>query len=138
MVGSLACYHWPNWSPQSSLSCNSAYKISKCFGHNSFKIELQNPISWSISKCHCLSVDITWLSQNFKAKNKNSMKHVNRLHSLCWSIHTKNESNRGTAFAFIFGVNWLWSCGVTASFGVFFCEMKCNGMIHFMEFMQCW
>ena len=25
-----------------------------------------------------------------------------------------------SAFAFIFGVNWLWRCGVTASFGVFF------------------
>ena len=39
---------------------------------------------------------------------------------LYWSIHTKDESKRGTAFAFIFGVNWLWHCGVTASFGVFF------------------
>ena len=27
------------------------------------------------------------------------------LHSLYWSIHTKDESKRGTAFAFIFGVN---------------------------------
>ena len=37
-----------------------------------------------------------------------------------WSIHTKDESKRGTAFAFIFGVYWLWPCGVTALFGVFF------------------
>ena len=32
----------------------------------------------------------------------------------------KDESKCGTAFALIFGVNWLWRCGVTASFGVFF------------------
>ena len=38
-------------------------------------------------------------------------------------------------FAFIFGVNWLWHCGVTASFGVFFLEIKCNGMTIFMKFM---
>ena len=65
----------------------------------------------------------------------NSMILVIPLHSLNWSIHTKDESKRGTAFAFIFGVNWLWHCGVTASFGVFF--MKCNGMTSFMEFMPC-
>ena len=35
----------------------------------------------------------------------NSMKVVIPLHSLYWSIHTKDESKRGTAFAFIFGVN---------------------------------
>ena len=35
----------------------------------------------------------------------NSMKLVIPLHSLYWSIHTKDESKRGTAFAFIFGVN---------------------------------
>ena len=28
-----------------------------------------------------------------------------QLHSLYWSIHTKDESKRGIAFAFIFGVN---------------------------------
>ena len=28
-----------------------------------------------------------------------------RLHSLYWSIHTKDESKRDSAFAFIFGVN---------------------------------
>ena len=49
----------------------------------------------------------------------NSMKLVIPLHSLYWSIHTKDESKRGTAFPFIFGVNWLWRCSVTASFGVF-------------------
>ena len=35
----------------------------------------------------------------------NSMKRVIPLHSLYWSIYTKDESKRGTAFAFIFGVN---------------------------------
>ena len=35
----------------------------------------------------------------------NSMKLVIPLHSLYWSIHTKDESKHGTAFAFIFGVN---------------------------------
>ena len=35
----------------------------------------------------------------------NSMKLVIPLYSLYWSIHTKDESKCGTAFAFIFGVN---------------------------------
>ena len=35
----------------------------------------------------------------------NFMKLVIPLHSLYWSIHTKDESKRETAFAFIFGVN---------------------------------
>ena len=35
----------------------------------------------------------------------NMIRAVNRLHSLYWSIHTKDESKRETAFAFIFGVN---------------------------------
>ena len=42
---------------------------------------------------------------NKEAKSMNSMKLVILLHSLYWSIHTKDESKRGTAFAFIFGVN---------------------------------
>ena len=36
---------------------------------------------------------------------------------------------------FHLGVDWLWRCGVTASYGVFFHERKCNGMTSFMEFM---
>ena len=35
----------------------------------------------------------------------NSMKLVIPLHSLYWSIHTKDEGKRASAFAFIFGVN---------------------------------
>ena len=51
-------------------------------------------------------------------------------------IHTKDESKRGIAFAFIFGVNWLWRCGVAASFGVVFDEIECYRMKSFMEFMK--
>ena len=36
----------------------------------------------------------------------NMIRTVNRLHSLYWSIHTKDESKRDFVFAFIFGVNW--------------------------------
>ena len=41
----------------------------------------------------------------FQNSGMNSMKLVILLHWLYWSIHTKDESKRGTAFAFIFGVN---------------------------------
>ena len=45
-------------------------------------------------------------SQNgITATQMNSMKLVIPLHSLYWSIHTKDESKCGTTFAFIFGVN---------------------------------
>ena len=69
------------------------------------------------------------------ALNMKSMKLVIPLHTSYWSIHTKDESKRGTALAFIFGVNWLWRCGVTASFGVFCYKIKCKGKTSFMEFM---
>ena len=74
------------------------------------------------------------------------------------SIHTKDESKRESAFAFIFAVNWFWHSGVTALFGVFsqltsqiifgkmhflliwknefFHEIKCKGMTSFMDFME--
>ena len=32
----------------------------------------------------------------------------------------KMKANAKPQFVFIFGVNWIWYCGVTASFGVFF------------------
>ena len=54
-----------------------------------------------------------------------SMKLVIPLYWKYWSIYTKDESKRGTAFAFIFGVNWLWRRDVTTSFGVSFHEIKC-------------
>ena len=66
----------------------------------------------------------------------NSMKLVIPLHSLHWSIHTKDESKRGIKCAIIFGVNLLWRCGVTTSFGVFFHEIKCNRMTSFVEFTR--
>ena len=47
-----------------------------------------------------------WNSCITQHKHMNYMKLVIPLHSLYWSIHTKDESKRGTAFAFIFGVNW--------------------------------
>ena len=49
--------------------------------------------------------DKTCITWNFQGNCMNSMKLVIPLHSLYWSIHTKDESKRGTAFAFIFGVN---------------------------------
>ena len=58
-----------------------------------------------------------------------------RLQTMLWHHNTRNESKCGSAFAFIFGVNWLWRCVVTASFEVFFREIKCKGMTGFMEFM---
>ena len=61
----------------------------------------------------------------------NSMKLVNPLHH----IELVNSHQRWTAFVFILGVNWLWHCGVTASFVVCFHEIKCNRMTSFMEFM---
>ena len=48
---------------------------------------------------------IDLLLDKIKSVNMNSMKVVIPLRSLYWSIHTKDESKRGTAFAFIFGVN---------------------------------
>ena len=71
----------------------------------------------------------------FASHIMNSMKLVIPLHSLHWSIHTKDESKCRNTFAFIFGVNRLWRCGVTASSGVFFREIKRNSMTSFMEFM---
>ena len=57
-------------------------------------------VTRTVSAAKCC--DITALFGDFFM---NSMKLVILLRSLCWSIHTKDESKRGTAFAFIFGVN---------------------------------
>ena len=48
---------------------------------------------------------LEWQRQPRHPSHMNAMKFVIPLHSLYWSIHTKDESKRGTAFAFIFGVN---------------------------------
>ena len=53
--------------------------------------------------CHKSFVRVVEIFENVDVMN--SMKVVIPLHSLYWSIHTKDESKRGTAFAFIFGVN---------------------------------
>ena len=52
-----------------------------------------------IKQRHLVAVKSKWQT------TVNSMKLVIPLHWLYWSIHTKDESKRGTAFAFIFGVN---------------------------------
>ena len=59
----------------------------------------------------------------------NSMKLVIPLHSLYWLIHTAEPS-------WLSCVNWLWRCGVTALFGIFFHEIKRNGMTSFMDLMN--
>ena len=85
---------------------------------------------WRKMLCEMCTV-LCACNELFDALHMNSMKLVIRLHWVYWSIHTKDESKRETAFAFIFDVNWLCHCGVTALFGV----LKCNGMMIFMEFM---
>ena len=56
---------------------------------------------------------------------------LHAFHETCHSVRfiVLVHSHQGwkewrTAFAFIFGVNWLWHCGVTASFGVFCHDIK--------------
>ena len=45
----------------------------------------------------------------------------------------KMKANTEPQFAFIFGVNWLWHCGVTAlSESFFFHKIKCNRMTSFL------
>ena len=82
----------------------------------------QNHKSWQIIKRGRVQVHISstslipcpiWLNPtdekcengSDKERGMNPMKLVIPLHSMYWSIHTKDESKRGTAFAFIFGVN---------------------------------
>ena len=52
-----------------------------------------------------LNTNLSELPDKLSSPIMNSMKLVIPLHLLYWSIHTKDESKRGTAFAFIFGVN---------------------------------
>ena len=58
-------------------------------------------VSFSDYFNRCIHIAISW----YPLICMNAMKLVIPLHSLYWSIHTKDESKRGTAFAFIFGVN---------------------------------
>ena len=116
--------------------------LSHCYSKTLLKIDCDSSwltilISWSVMRVD-ISYRMEWLLRITLIHTcMNSMKLVILFHSLYWPIHTKDESKRGIAFAFIFGVNWLWRCGVTESFGVFFFhEWKCNGMTSFMEFMS--
>ena len=54
---------------------------------------------------HSIQLNLVFVLLLEFTTNMNSMKLVISLHSLYWSIHTKDESKRGSAFAFIFGVN---------------------------------
>ena len=58
-------------------------------------------------RCHALTATSHKVPKNSLdcSQGMNSMKLVIPLHSLYWSIHTKDESKREIAFAFIFGVN---------------------------------
>ena len=58
----------------------------------------------------CNSITFYFMKNSFSDIRRkwilpNMISAVNQLHSLYWSIHTKDESKRGIAFAFIFGVN---------------------------------
>ena len=127
---------WPNSWPRNDLESQQGQrrcsnKWLEVFCHSTHAA--RETRSFRLGSCwNYLHHQRPWLKY---ALHVNSMKLVILLPLLYWSIHTKDESKRGTAFAFIFGVNWLWRCGVTASFGVFFHETKCNGMTSFMEFM---
>ena len=89
-----------------------------------WKLEMALKMSWNVicqadetrDKANELAQVTPCYSLLFEQLIMNSTKLVIPLHSLYWSIHTKDESKRGTAFAFIFGVNWLWRGDVTASF----------------------
>ena len=55
-------------------------------------------------------------------------KHKHEFHETCHSV---------TFIVVLVNSHLRWKhCGVTASFGVFFHEIKCNGMTSFMEFMS--
>ena len=76
----------------------------------------EHEIHWNLSFRYILFHE----KHSFSDIINNMIRDINRLHSWYWSIHTKDESKRETAFAFIFGVNWLWHGGVTALFSIFF------------------
>ena len=59
-------------------------------------------IVYSVNICIIDSFYIAWL---FLLTPASAVIMNSMLHSLYWSIHTKDESKRGTAFAFILGVN---------------------------------
>ena len=105
-----------------SDTSDPVYNDTCSFNYSKYEVQCKNIYFWNAHS-------------KYKSTSTNSKKLVILLHSLYWLIDTKDERKRGTAFAFIFGVNWLLRCGVTASFGVLFHEIECNGMTSFMEFM---
>ena len=98
---------------QSSLSvyCNLGL-VLVCFGVKLVKCiqcslvgryELQFDLS--VSLLSVVKIALHWLApgQRLLLANLSLMGYL--LYSLYWSIHTKDESKRDSAFAFIFGVN---------------------------------
>ena len=99
------------------ICCNCGY----CLGR---KLDAAPNTSSHHGICSIVAGPVSmYLSCPKQPVSMNYMKLAIPLHSLHWSIHTKDESKHGTAFAFTFGVNWLWRWGVTASFGVYFHEI---------------
>ena len=126
------------------VTVNVAYCCKCClmpFQHSDIKLLLSSNsscyllINSDINKTAILEFHETCRSVTFYFMKKDSTRCCDTTSPE--SIHTKDESKRGIAFAFIFAVNWLCRRGVTASFGVFFHEIKCNGMTSFMEFKYC-
>ena len=69
-------------------------------------IDYHSRIGHQKMKCHVSGHQCLLRGGSMRGMNiMNSMKLVIPLYLLYWSIHTKDESKRGTAFAFIFGVN---------------------------------
>ena len=108
---------------QTSGDCHKEHRLPcKCSnGSSNGRWHRRLPLSQALT-----SADWQWLRDRTWFPWNLSFLYI----SLYWSIHTKDESKCGTAFAFIFGVNWLWRCGVTASFGViFFMKVSWNSCI---------
>ena len=86
-------------------------KISCCLGLKLPKTSRRARHTWSEFSCDFSSYLIDMKTRSSIKRCSvtlfpmNSMKLVIPSHSLYWSIHTKDESKRGTAFAFIFGVD---------------------------------
>ena len=70
-----------------------AILMQRMYGINcSIRDVMSSPYPQKIGTVRCLG----WILWNL------SFRYI----SLYWSIHTKDDSKRGSAFAFIFGVNW--------------------------------
>ena len=89
---------WPCHNQPFHRSCFGSWK---CVQHDSQYSEYGR--LFSCNRVGKYSTIVYKYTENYQSVN--SMKHVIPLHSLYRSIHTKDESKRGIAFAFIFGVN---------------------------------